>query len=1094
MHCWFSAALRFTAAGLLAALFVIALAFHSRAAAAEPDLPLAVRKVVVQYCQDCHQGEDSAAGLDLRRMAAQPLAEHFHHWKKVVSRVADGQMPPADAVQPTSAEREQLLAIIRGELRRAAQAHAHDPGPVTLRRLTAGEYVYTIADLTGVDLELDLAGDAVGGEGFTNVGDVQFMQDSTLERYLSAAKKVADHAVIGAGPLNFYRAPSDAGFELSAMARIQSIYRRHGFRTAAGEGGNEFGLDRYAQAFFVSWQYHHRDRLGLQGRSLADLAQQQGVQPRFAEYLWSVLTATPRRFPTSEIVKAWNALPVPRDDSQPTIDAIRSQCQQIQQQLRQWQDRFGQNPDAKEEPRVLAADSFRVARTCELEMNINWTSGKSLQAAHLTFAVELAGRDPQFQPTVVWRNAAIQFRIPDKRVADLAPLAGFLAGEDARRLAMGRHPAGIPIGSGDFVTQGVEPLTIRIPIVPGATSARMVVTAELDVEHGQDGIVRCVISQREDTDQGKSVSALLANPEHREFSAWKAGVLEFARVLPQISQREPAPSDRDPIPAPFDNSYNNPERNAFHTSVKYHRDDRFLVENILDDNNRRRLDQAWTDLLGSFAYHDAWLNLLAEKYQFDLAGAGIAKLSDRQIDQLPADVRPYVRQLQKEYQQVQAALVHAQPGHLQDLLKFADRAWRRPLQPREQQDLASYYQSLLREADLDHRQAIRATLARILMSPNFLYRMEPPTVANEQGNRDNASAIPLTDWQVANRLSYFLWSSLPDEELRRAAEQGQLQTADQVAAQARRMLQDPKARRLAIEFFGQWFGFYQFDRYRGVDAQRFPEFTESLQAAMYAESIAFFEHIIRHDRPVREVLFADYVFVNKELAAHYGLPQKLESLEPVRMESASTAHRGGLFGLASVLTVTSAPLRTSPVKRGDWILRRVLGTPVPPPPADAGSIAADDVRGDQLTVRDRLEAHRREASCQNCHTRIDPLGFTLEQYDSIGRWRENYANGQPVDVTGTLENGDTISGPDGLKKYLGLHEDKFHQTICTKLAGYALGRGESIADAALIANMTESLAKGEGRFSSLVEHIVRSKQFRYRRWHNQAGTQKETHD
>ncbi len=200
----------------------------------------------------------------------------------------------------------------------------------------------------------------------------------------------------------------------------------------------------------------------------------------------------------------------------------------------------------------------------------------------------------------------------------------------------------------------------------------------------------------------------------------------------------------------------------------------------------------------------------------------------------------------------------------------------------------------------------------------------------------------------------------------------------------------------------------------------------------------------------------------------------------MRVANVERHHRGGLLGLGAVLTVTSAPLRTSPVKRGDWVLRRVLGTPVPPPPADAGSISADDITADGLTVRARLEAHRNDTSCQNCHSRIDPLGFALEQYDVIGRWREQYRDGQTIDVSGKLSDGTEISGTNGLREYLRQHEHLFRRTLCTKLVGYAFGRRESISDVLLIEQMMTDI-EDAGCFSVLVERVVSSRQFRYQR-------------
>jgi hypothetical protein len=415
---------------------------------------------------------------------------------------------------------------------------------------------------------------------------------------------------------------------------------------------------------------------------------------------------------------------------------------------------------------------------------------------------------------------------------------------------------------------------------------------------------------------------------------------------------------------------------------------------------------------------------------------------------------------------------------MDDVIQFANRAWRRPLSTDEQRRLSSFYKQLTGKQKLSHRQAIRALLTRVLVAPEFLFRSERPndgrnSVASQTG------IVALSDWELASRLSYTLWSSLPDEELRRAAGAGELNRPEEITAQVRRMLRDPKARRLATEFFGQWFGFYQFDRYRGIDSQRFPEFTDSLKEAMHNEAVCFFEHIIRNDRPVREILFADYAFLNDQLAAHYGIVLEQRSNDHLIVPDVRN-HRGGLLGLGAVLTVTSAPMRTSPVKRGDWVLRRVLGTPVPPPPADAGSIPGDDVVADGLSVRARLKVHRRDSSCNNCHSRIDPLGFALEQYDAIGRWREKYRDGQSIDVTEILNDGTIIQGTDGLQEYLQNHQQLFHRTLCRKLVGYALGRRESISDVLLIERMMTDIEE-VGRFSALVERVVTSPQFRYRR-------------
>jgi hypothetical protein len=294
--------------------------------------------------------------------------------------------------------------------------------------------------------------------------------------------------------------------------------------------------------------------------------------------------------------------------------------------------------------------------------------------------------------------------------------------------------------------------------------------------------------------------------------------------------------------------------------------------------------------------------------------------------------------------------------------------------------------------------------------------------------------------------------------------------------QVKRMLTDPKARRMSAEFFGQWLGFYRFDQFKGVDTGRFPEFTDSVKSAMYDEAVSFFEYIIRNDRPNREILTADYTFMNKTLAGYYGVKKGVKSEGAAeKVDGANAFDRGGALRLGAVLTVTSAPLRTSPVKRGDWILRRVLNTPTPPPPADAGSIPADDKLFGGLSLHDKLEAHKRNATCANCHARIDPLGFSLEHFDSTGRWREKYPDGKDIYDAGTSFDHVDIKGSEGLLSYLAKKDEQVRRTLATKLIGYALGRTVLPSDLSLVDRMVAD--GGDAPFSRLVSEVISSKQF-----------------
>jgi len=1066
--------------------------------AAERDLVRAAEPLFKQFCFDCHRDRKSKAGVNLQRMSVDPdFTGRFKTWEKVIAKLEQKEMPPEEEPQPTDAQRKKLIAGVRGGLDKFIRETAGDPGRVVLRRLTSAEYAYTIQDLTGLDLELErhFDVDPAGGEGFSNIGDVQFIQDSTLERYLEAAKTVAAHAVIGAGPLQFYRDPGKTGQELSAINRIREIYRQHGFRTASGEGGLAFGLDHYTKAFYAAWRFRFRRELGLGNVALAMLAQDEKIDARFVEHVWAVLNDPLLSFPSSEIAAAWRKLPAPQGRPGPASERTRAACESLYKLLNGWQLGLAENTGDAEVAVVLTESSFHPAPTNSFRIRLAWPAEKTNAAFEISVAP--IGRD-NAKPAVLWRQPSLRFRRGPGADAGgrgrlgATPLKDVVSESSAQRLKFGRGPNGETIDANDFMTSGSVTLPVEFNVPAGMTQAELVIEVRLDLARGDDSVARCAISH--ELNEGATVaasgffSALLAKPDGAQIESLRNGVAEFARLYPQISHREAAPADRDPIPPPFDSSYNNAERNDFHYVIKYHRDDRFLTEHILDEATRAQLDQAWTDLLTAFEYHNAFLRFVVRKFKLELEeGGSVGNLRQEWIDKTPDEPRRFVMSLTQQYASAQQALQAAEPGHLEDALRFAQLAWRRPLSDAEKSRLRTFYASLRDEAKLDHPEALRTLLARILVAPAFLYRLESPTRADAGPGVAVAVAprgrgiVPLSDSELASRLSYFLWSSIPDTELSRAAAAGELRKPEQLTRQAQRMLRDPKARRFATEFFGQWFGFYRFTEHRGVDTSRFTEFTDALKSSMYDEAVSFFEHIVREDRSVQDILFADYSFLNRDLAIHYGINLPAVPTNGVaRIEGLGQFHRGALLRLGAVLTATSAPLRTSAVKRGDWVLRRVLGTPIPPPPGDAGSIPPDDVLADGKTVRQRLEAHRRDASCVSCHSRIDPLGFALEHFDSIGRWRETYRDGQAIDAAGTLNDGTVISELEGLMNYLRTHRSSFDRNLSAKLLGYALGRTEMVSDRPLLDQMVASLKK-DSRFSTLVTRIVSSPQFRFQR-------------
>ncbi len=1029
-----------------------------------------------QYCFQCHGDSTSLGGLSLERISSQAsVADSFQQWEKVAAALEAHEMPPAAMPQPTDQERAQVVSWIRSELETYTREHAGDPGRVTVRQLTSAEYAYTIEDLTGLDLDLarKFQGEAVGGEGFANFGSVQFMADAKLELYLEAAKLIADHAVIGAGPLGFYPDPGLTGLELSALNRVQKIYRENGFRSASGEGGRPYGMDRYSRVFYVAWRFKHRKTLEEPGATITEIAEREGVSPRFAEHIWSVVTAPDLTYPTTEIVSLWEGLPTPTQSDQLLEEALAGSLK-VQEAMIFWPrwlmgaGELAAGGAGDERALVLTESELQAVKQHKFRF-----ASRPNRGGNSTVMISVIAANPTAgdQPVVIWKGGTVRIAGPNRdRNAPGLPLKGLLSVEVLEQLQFGKGPNGTAIDEDAFAMTVGSSVTFEVPLPEGNRRFGIRLEAELQAAPDSDAVVIATITNA--GMRGRPSSALMGDASSAGYQKWVDQVLEFGEHLPQVSHREPNPSDRDPIPAPYNGTYNEPERDEFHLMVKYYRLDDFLVEKMLDDSTRKRLDEAWADLKGSWEYHDVRVRFVAGKFGVDLAGKRTADIDQDWIQSLAPEPRGYIEWLKSDYEQVVDAQQQGQPGHVDDVVEFAGRAWRRPLTGSEETELRAFYRGLRDESGLGHREAIQATLARILVAPAFLYRLEHST--NEAG------ISPVSDWELASRLSYFLWSSMPDDELRRAAAAGELSDDQNLKRQVKRLLADPKARRLSTEFFGQWLGFYRFDKYRGVDTDRFPEFTDSIKAAMYDEAVSFFEYIVRNDRPIREILTADYAFMNKELAEHYGVEKEVSSTDAAELvDDAQSFQRGGLVRLGAILTATSAPLRTSPVKRGDWVLRRVVGTPVPPPPANVPPIPNDDKAFEGQSIREQLEAHQANPTCANCHARIDPLGFPLEHYDAIGRWRETYSEGLPIEDTATLADDTEIAGIDGLMAYLETNEPQVLKTLSAKMVGYALGRTVLASDQPLIDALRE--AGGDASFSDLAADIVTSRQFRNRR-------------
>jgi len=411
------------------------------------------------------------------------------------------------------------------------------------------------------------------------------------------------------------------------------------------------------------------------------------------------------------------------------------------------------------------------------------------------------------------------------------------------------------------------------------------------------------------------------------------------------------------------------------------------------------------------------------------------------------------------------------------LERFATRAYRRPVSPGEVSRLVKFVDLAQQSGDSFER-GIQLAVEAVLVSPQFLFRVELGRRPN-QGKKNSQSrspeATPINEFELASRVSYFLWSSMPDDELFELARAGKLRAGDNLERQVRRMIGDAKSKAFVENFADQWLqvrNLKTLDR----DRNRFPTFDDALRSAMIEETERFFDAIMREDRSVLDLIDADFTFVNERLARHYGL-EGVKGGE-FRRVTLKGGTRGGVLSQASVLTVTSNPTRTSPVKRGKWILEQVLGSPAPPPPADVPEL--DNQARLTGTLRQRMEQHRANPSCASCHARMDPLGFGFENFDAIGAWREK-DGGAAVDPSGVLPSGQTFRGPKELKAILRGRGTEVTRCLSEKMLTYALGRGVEYYDTCAVDKIVAATVTDGFRFSRLVLEIVKSDPFQKRK-------------
>ena len=627
----------------------------------------------------------------------------------------------------------------------------------------------------------------------------------------------------------------------------------------------------------------------------------------------------------------------------------------------------------------------------------------------------------------------------------------------------GKHPIGEVVPPSALCVQAPNLIEVRLPaqLIEGA---EFVVTGRLHPKSGAEASVQMQATTTRPSQQAGL--QYTASKAQTQSGAWTNSATTVAFQTPILVH------DASPARARFEAAFAD-FRKLFPAALCYtkivpsdevvtltlfHREDHALSELMLDADQKNQIDRLWAEL--HFVSQDALTSVDAfeQIWQFSTQDGPDKPNGDKRL----APLRDPILKVAAAFKQ---RLVETEPVHVQAALDFAARAWRRPLAAKEQVELRSLYQKLRKEG-IPHAESIKMLLARTLVAPAFLYRGERPL--------PGLKAAPVNAWELATRLSYFLWSGPPDEALLEAARSGTLNDPRVLFEQTQRMLKDGRVRRLATEFGCQWLHIRDIETLEEKSERHFPSF-KTVRGAMQEEAVRFFMELFTENRSVLSLLDADHTFVNGTLAAHYGIAVEREDWQ--RVEGLREMGRGGILGFASTLAKQSGASRTSPILRGNWLSEVVLGDKLPRPPKGVPLLPEEAPKG--LTERELIEKHSSDAVCANCHKRIDPFGFALEGFDAIGRARNSDSAGLPIDTHTTLPDGTPIVGLVGLREaLLSQRSDDFLRQFCRKLLGYALGRSVRLSDKPLITEMVNELKTQECKVESAFRLIVTSPQFR----------------
>jgi hypothetical protein len=987
-------------------------------AADTPDLQAqfdsTVKPFVGKYCVACHSGPQPTAQFDLKSYSTvDQVKEEFPRWSLLADRLTAHEMPPKQMPQPSAEDAQKIIDWVHAVRGAEIKRLGGDPGTVLARRLSNAEYNYTVRDLTGQDMQItrQFPVDPANTAGFDNSGESLTMSPALLNKYLQAARQVADHMVLKPDTIDFapHLMAVESDRDKYAILRIIDFYKQQ--------------PTDFADYFRAAWRYRYRAALGKPGASLASIAADTKLSAKYLPMVWSILHDQDAVGPVAKLQTLWNALPAPS---------------------------------------AAAAGPL----TIKTQAMANFVTRIRSDTAMQFFSPKVKGLPGQSEPLHNWR---------------LQQYAQGHRKSDPNALRAANEP------------EAALPEIPKYPPLHEDASPRWAVL----MAHARHG------------------DADLVYPVGQKAKYQKA-FDRFASVFPDtfvVSERGRYWPDQATDNGRLLSA-------GYHNTGGYYRDDTALMELILDKKGQQQLNRLWNE----FDFIADQTARTWTQYYFNQSGevdgningtlstesgskrpvghevtdaAVILAMRDKYLARWAMDkadndpiapkafrwhfgaINATLRSLEKER-------TAAEPKHLAALVRFAERAYRRPITAAERADLLAYYKKLRTENRLSHEDAVRDCIVSVLMSPDFLYRFDlsRSAVAAPKAGLIKAALTkpftsqPLAGYALANRLSYFIWSSMPDAELMKHAAAGDLQRPGVLLAQTRRMLKDPKVSGLATEFTGNWLVFRQFETNNSVDRMRFPTFDDDLREAMFQEPIHFMQDNIQHDGSVLDLIYGNYTFVNPPLAKHYGMPEVAGDVNSwVRVDDAAKYGRGGILPMAVFMTEYSPGLRTSPVKRGNWVVQKVLGIRVPPPPPVVPELPSDESKTDK-PIREMLAEHHKNPFCAGCHLRFDSFGLAFEGYGPVGDARSKDLAGRPIDASATYPGGFEGNGVTGLETFIREHrQNNFVENLSRKLLAYALNRSLQLSDESLVDKMKADLTADDYRFRALVEAIVVSPQF-----------------